>query len=101
MFLFIAITSRQGCKKSTGYIKSEKWRLIPTQKQAVKLVGNRRSKVQEIKASWELRAENYSSGLRKDIKPNWLGQKGLDEVGQSDRKRGKVYAYQYRLEQIQ
>lgn len=63
MFLFIAVTStpEQVAKNSQG-IKSENKRLIWNQKQAVKLAGYKRSTVQEVKASWERRADNHSSG---------------------------------------
>lgn len=69
MFLFIAITSTldQDVKNEQG-INSERRRLIWSQKPAAELEGNRRSKVQEIKASWELEADNHCSGLKKDIK---------------------------------
>lgn len=72
--------------KNPRSIKSEKWRLAWNQKQVVKLAGNTRYKVQEIKASWELQADNHCSvggniekltSWGKEGEVEWAGWKGV------------------------
>lgn len=82
-------------------IKLENWRLIWNQKPTVKFAGNKRFKVQEVKASWELRADNHCSGRGKTEKLSSWGEVEWSWVGAVVRKTANNYAGKYRLKQIQ